>query len=146
MCEYCWGPMKDGGLAWCDACGLVRYCGEVCKGKGWPEHKIECTFIGQEGAGGRVLNDQLRLVARLWIKIRTEGEMITEHQGCLSNSWASLQDKAENLVDRKGDLLLAQYQLLGAVMKKMDMPDMKTFVSIYGKMIINSFALRTDTR
>ena len=41
-----------------------RYCGEVCRMKGWEEHKMECSFIGQEGAGGRVLNDQLRLVAR----------------------------------------------------------------------------------
>ena len=139
MCENCWQPMENGGLAWCDACGLVRYCGEVCKGKGWEEHKIECTFIGQEGAGGRVLNDQLRLVARIWVKIRREGSMIIEEQG-------DLMVHAEELMDKNEELLLAQYCLLRAVMKKEDMPDMKTFVSIYGKMIINSFSLRTDTR
>ena len=138
--------MADGGLAWCDACGLVRYCGEVCKGKGWKEHGIECTFIGQEGAGGRVLNDQLRLVARIWIKIRMEGEKFVERHGWLSNSWPGLLDHAEHLMERKEDLLLAQYRLLGAVMRKKDMPDIKTFVSIYGKMIINSFSLRSDTR
>ena len=146
MCEYCWSPMADGGLAWCDACGLVRYCGEVCKGKGWKEHGIECTFIGQEGAGGRVLNDQLRLVARIWIKIRMEGEKFVEQHGWLSNSWSDLLDHAEDLMERKEDLLLAQYRLLGAVMRKGDMPDMKTFVSIYGKIICNSFSLRSDTR
>ena len=32
--------------------------------------QAECAFIGQEGAGGRVLNDQLRLVARIWLNIK----------------------------------------------------------------------------
>ena len=32
--------------------------------------QVECAFIGQEGAGGRVLNDQLRLVARIWLNIK----------------------------------------------------------------------------
>ena len=58
----------------------MRYCGEVCKAKGWTEHRIECAFIGQDGAGGRVLNDQLRLVARIWMRIRTEEESISEQQ------------------------------------------------------------------
>ena len=28
--------------------------------RGWEEHRRECEVIGQEGAGGRVLNDILR--------------------------------------------------------------------------------------
>ena len=34
-----------------------------------------------DGVGGRVLNDQLRLVARIWMRIRTEEESISEQQG-----------------------------------------------------------------
>ena len=47
-------------MTWCEDCGLVRFCGEVCKMRGWQEHRTECEALGQEGAGGRVLNDTLR--------------------------------------------------------------------------------------
>ena len=60
MCEQCWSGMTGGGLSWCEDCGLVRYCGEVCRMRGWEEHRRECEAVGQEGAGGRVLNDILR--------------------------------------------------------------------------------------
>ena len=138
--------MDDGGMVWCDACGLVRYCGGLCKEMDWEEHEIECTYIGQEGAEGWVLNDQLRLLARIWIKIKMEGVDIAEEQGCLTNSWSDLTDNAEDLMCKKEDFLNAQYRLLGAVMRKGDMPKIKTFVSLYGKMMINSFSLRTDTK
>ena len=136
--------MSEGGLAWCDECGLVRYCGEVCKMKGWEEHKVECTMIGQEGAGGRVLNDKLRLVARIWVKIRTRRAKMTENHDGLTRSWDDLMDHAEHLMSEKEQLLTSQYNLLGAVMKKQEMPGKEMFVSIYGKMLVNSFSLRTD--
>merc|ERR1711970_148312 len=66
--------------------------------------------------------------------------------GDLVKSWDDLKDHADELTLNKQDLLQAQYHLLGAVMKKEDMPDMKTFVSIYGKMMVNSFFLRTHSR
>ena len=135
--------MTGGGLAWCNECGLVRYCGEVCRMRGWEEHKLECTMIGQEGAGGRVLNDQIRLVARIWLKKRA-GTNIAEHQGGITRTWDDLMDHAEEMEKEKEELLNSQYNLLGAVLKKQNMPDMKTFVSIYGKMLVNSFSLRSD--
>ena len=146
ICEYCWSPMPEGGLVWCDACGLVRYCGGLCKERGWEEHEIECTYIGQEGAEGWVLNDPLRLVARIWIKIKLEGSDILEEHLTLESAWSDLTDNAEDLLATREKFLQAQYRLLGSVMRKVDMPDMKTFVSIYGKMFVNAFSLRTDTR
>ena len=138
--------MEEGGLVWCEACGLVRYCGAACKEEGWEEHEIECTYIGQEGAEGWVMNDHLRLVARIWIRIRIEGHLIRETQAGLSKSWADLKDTSDSLLKEKKEMLTAQYRLLGSVMRKVDMPDMDTFVSIYSKMINNAFFLRTDTR
>ena len=135
--------MNGGGLAWCDECGLVRYCGEVCRMKGWEEHKLECTMIGQEGAGGRVLNDHLRLVARIWLKVRSNPK-ITEKDNENIKSWDDLIDHAEEIEKEKEELLDCQYNLLGAVLKKQNMPNKETFVSIYGKMLINSFSLRSD--
>ena len=64
---------------------------------------------------------------------------IVEEQGYLTIRLSDLTDNAEDLMCKKENLLDAQYRLLGAVMRK-------TFVSIYGKMIISSFSLRTDTR
>ena len=138
--------MDGGGVAWCDECGLVRYCGEVCKMKGWENHKVECTMIGQEGAGGRVLNDKLRLVTRIWLKIRSGGSISenTENGEGPGRRWDELMDHAEEILKEKEELLDSQYNLLGAVLKKDIMPDRKTFVSIYGKMLINSFSLRSD--
>ena len=41
-------------------------------------------------------------------------------------------------------LLLARYQQLVAVLRKEDLPSLDTYISIYGKILINSFSLRTD--
>jgi len=145
VCEYCWGSMVGGGLTWCHECGLVRYCGEVCRMKGWDEHKMECSFIGQEGAGGRVLNDELRLVARLWLNIRMLlRDKMKEESGEYSMSWDQLEEHREEILAEKQELIDSQFNLLGAVMKKEDMPDKDTFISIYCKMLINCINLRSD--
>ena len=136
--------MVGGGLTWCHECGLVRYCGEVCRMKGWDEHKAECAFIGQEGAGGRVLNDQLRLVARIWLNLKLGRGEEAEVDGEYSRCWDKMEGHEELVMADKEELINSQYNLLGAVMKKEDMPDKNTFISIYGKMLINSTALRSD--
>mgnify|MGYP007045559050 FL=1 len=59
-------------------------------------------------------------------------------------SWDKMEGHEELVMADKEDLVNSQYNLLGAVMKKEDMPDKKTFISIYGKMLINSTALRSD--
>ena len=91
-----------------------------------------------------MLNDELRLLARIWIKIKMEGVDIVEEQGSLTNSWSDLTDNAEDLMCKKEKFLDAQYCLLGTVVRKVDMP--KMIVSLYGKMMINFFSLRADTR
>ena len=101
-------------------------------------------MIGQEGAGGRVLNDQLRLVARIWVKIRCGQAFMAEQHNDVSRKWEDLMDHSEDLLNEKEELVNSQYTLLGAVMKKQEMPDKETFVSIYGKMLVNCFSLRSD--
>ena len=144
ICEECWQTLERSGQVRCAKCGLVRYCGEVCKMRGWEEHKVECEMIGKEGAGGRVLNDKLRLVARILAKLDNGKSNIIEHHGKNRRSWDDLMDHEEDLLEEKEKLLNCQYNLLGAVLKKQDMPDKKTFVSIYGKILVNYFKLRTD--
>ena len=64
--------------------------------------------------------------------------------GEYSRSWDKMAGHEELVMANKEELINSQYNLLGAVMKKEDMPDKKTFISIYGKMLINSTALRSD--
>ena len=112
--------------------------------KGWEEHRMECCFIGQEGAGGRVLNDQLRLVARIWLNLKIGRGQDGEQCGEYRMTWGQLEDHKEEIMKEKEELITSQYNLLGAVMKKEDMPDKETFISIYGKMLVNSLSLRSD--
>ena len=39
---------------------------------GEEEHRLECNALGAVGTERTELNDQLRLVIRIWLKIRTK--------------------------------------------------------------------------
>ena len=89
-------------------------------------------------------SDKLRLVARIWLKIKKEGVIMVEGSGSITKSWLDLMDHAEEWMKDSEELLLVQYKELEAVMKRENMPTMKTFIDIYGKILTNSFSLRTD--
>ena len=67
-----------------------------------------------------------------------------EEEGALSKCWDNLVDHTKELLEASRDVLIAQYNELGAVLKKADMPSMETFVNIYGKILVNAFSLRSD--
>ena len=96
------------------------------------------------GAGKMMLSDQLRLVTRIWLKVRKNEEDHVEQEGSLRKSWTELMDHKEELLSDSEELLLAQYNALGSVLRKVDMPPMDKFVEIYGKILTNSFSLRSD--
>ena len=144
ICSYCWSRLVPGVGTACEGCGLARYCGEECKVSGEEEHEEECAALGRAGTGRIMLSDQLRLVAKIWLKIRKNEGITVEQAGSISNSWAELMDHREELMNDSEELLLAQYNALGSVMKKADMPPMDKFVEIYGKILTNSFCLRSD--
>ena len=75
----------SGGGAGCDGCGLARYCGEDCKVAGREEHEEECRVMENVGVGRMMLSDQLRLVARIWLKIR-KTDVNIEQEGTISKS------------------------------------------------------------
>ena len=143
VCSYCWSRLLAGGGAGCDGCDMARYCGEDCKLLGREEHEEECVVMENVGAGRMILSDQLRLVARIWFKIR-KTDVHIEQAGTISKSWAELMDHRDELMTDSEELLLAQYNALGSVLKKADMPPMDKFVEIYGKILTNSFSLRSD--
>ena len=50
----------------------------------------------------------------------------------------------EDLVNDSKDLLEAQYKILQTHINKTDLPTMEMFITIYGKILTNSFSLRSD--
>ena len=91
------------------------------------------------------LSDQLRLVLKIWLKIRRKDEeqFLEEGEG-ISKSWSGLIDHYEDLVLDSKELLEAQYSILRAHIKPADLPSMEEFIRIYGKILTNSFSLRSD--
>ena len=144
MCENCWCRPPGGCSVLCTSCCLVSYCGDHCKVLGMEEHRLECNTMSQLGTARLGLNDQLRLLVRIWLKIRREGVEKVEEEGALSKCWDNLVDHTQELLEASRDVLIAQYNELGAVLKKADMPSMDTFVNIYGKILVNAFSLRSD--
>ena len=88
--------------------------------------------------------DQLRLVVRIWFKLRREEVNKVEQDGDMSKCWDDLVDHAKELLAARREGLIAQYNELGAVMKKTDMPSMDTFSNIYGKILVNSRSVKSD--
>ena len=139
VCSWCWSRLASGNGLGCKACGLARYCNNnECEVAARNEHKEECGLLPA------TLSDQLRLVMRIWIKIRKSGTSLVEENGNLRKSWEQLMDHKDELMNDSEELLLAQYNALAAVMKKADMPSREVFVEIYGKILTNSFSLRSD--
>ena len=71
-------------------------------------------------------------------------DKMKEESGEYSMSWDQLEEHREEILAEKQELIDSQFNLLGAVMKKEDMPDKDTFISIYCKMLINCINLRSD--
>ena len=111
---------------------------------GVEEHRLECNTLGQVGTARTELTDQLRLIIRIWVKILTEGVHKVERVGNMSKCWDYLVDHVKELMAVNKEELIAQYNELGAVLKKVNMPSMDIFVNIYGKILVNSFSLRSD--
>ena len=106
---------------------------------GAEEHRMECNTLGQAGTARMGLNDQLRLIIRIWLKIRTEGVHKVERVGNMSKCWDYLVDHVNELMTVHKEELIAQYNELGAVLKKVNMPSMDIFVNIFGPKIVRIF-------
>jgi hypothetical protein len=87
---------------------------------GVEEHRMECRVLGQAGTASIGLNDQLRLIIRIWLRIRTEGVHKVERVGNMSKCWDYLVDHEKELMAANKEELIAQYNELGAVLKKVN--------------------------
>ena len=111
---------------------------------GREEHGEECRVLEKLGSEKMMLSDQLRLVARIWFKIRKADVLHVEQEGTFSKSWEDLMDHREELMNDSEELILDQYKTLGSVLEKDDMPPLDKFVEICGKLLTNAFSLSYD--
>ena len=140
ICCNCWRRLNPRCHVCCSSCGLARYCGDHCKKEGLEEHAEECSLEKNE----RRLSDQLRLIVKIWRKIRREGVEKMEVMGTLFRCWNDLIDHVDEMLLNNKELLAEQYALLKAVLKDSEIPPWKVFLSIYGKVVTNCFSLRSD--
>ena len=142
MCGHCWSCVSPGHGTECRSCSLVIYCSPACREEASQEHRQECTVLGTAGLH---LSDQLRLVMKIWLKVRRREEAdLVERGEKTSKTWAGLISHSDQLLQDSRDLLEAQYGCLQAHIKQADLPSMEEFVTIYGKILTNSFSLRSD--
>ena len=134
--------MVPGSGTSCQSCSLVTYCSPACREEAEEEHRQECTVLGTAGLH---LSDQLRLVMKIWLKVRRreEAELVEEGEKA-SKSWGGLISHHDQLLKDSRDLLEAQYGCLQAHINQADLPSMEQFITIYGKILTNSFSLRSD--
>ena len=92
------------------------------------------------------LTDHLRLIIRIWLKIRSEGVHRVERADNLSKCWDYLVDHSKELQAEgdNRDVLQAEFNELGTILNKADMPSLEIFINIYSKILVNSFSLRSD--
>ena len=92
------------------------------------------------------LSDHLRLILRIWLKIRSEGVHRVERAENLSKCWDYLVDHSVELqaeADNR-EVLQTEFNELGTILSKADMPSLEIFTNIYSKILVNSFSLRSD--
>jgi len=142
ICAFCWSLLTPETRVPCPGCSLVSYCSKECQEIEREEHQQECTVLGGAAAN---ISDQLRLVMKIWLKLRQNPEEdFSEGGKRISKSWSSLIDHYDDLVNDSKDLLDAQYKILETHLNKKDLPSIEKFITIYGKILTNSFSLRSD--
>jgi len=146
VCEQCWGRMTPATHQICKNCNMVCYCSNNCRIAGTAEHRLECLILSRAGTARLALSDHLRLIIRIWLRIRSEGVHRVERAGNLSKCWDYLVDHCKPLETEGSnrEILQNEYNELGNILSKADMPSYEVFLNIYSKILVNSFSLRSD--
>ena len=142
---------------------MVCYCSNNCRVAGTAEHRLECLILTRSGNKRHSLSDHIRLIMRIWLRIRSEGVHRVERADTLSKCWDYLVDHTKALEvstnirkiktthdllsQGEGDnkeILEKEYSEMGNILNKADMPSLQVFINIYSKILVNSFSLRSD--
>ena len=81
----------------CPVCKMVCYCSNNCRVAGTAEHRLECLILTRSGNKRHSLSDHIRLIIRIWLRIRSEGVHRVERADTLSKCWDYLVDHTKAL-------------------------------------------------
>ncbi|XP_023338856.1 histone-lysine N-methyltransferase SMYD3 isoform X2 [Eurytemora carolleeae] len=143
VCEFCWEKIKL-GLVSCPGCQQTKYCSQSCLDAGEKEHQEECQILRSDENQLTELPDQLRLVLRLWVISKNNEKNVAEHGAGISRKWEDLMDHASDLGRDSQEFIQIQFDTFSRCISSTGMPTLEQFRSIYGKILTNSFSLRTD--
>jgi len=144
VCEKCF-IYKDEwkGIQLCPDCAMVGYCGEACRLQDRDRHKIECKIVMKTKT--KTWNHRVWFLARACIRVQTEG---WDEPDRINNAKSrTFRDLLDHYTDITSDPSREHNkwwhsevaELLGDLM-----PPMEEYISIYGRLLVNSFSLRVD--
>ena len=85
------------------------------------------------GSARLKISDHLRLILRIWLRIRSEGVHRVERAENLSKCWDYLVDHSKQLQAEgdNRDVLQSEFNELGTILSKADMPSLEIFINIF---------------
>merc|ERR1719189_1176824 len=144
VCENCLKYTDSwGGIKLCSKCELVGYCSDVCREEDLQRHGLECELV--RAAPRRPLPHRAWFIARACLKVQHEGYEVPDRIN------KKRTRRFKDLVDHYDDVTKDSFkiendfwykdvsELLGLLT-----PPREEFISIYGRLLVNSFALRAD--
>lgn len=144
VCEKClayrdgWGEITP-----CPECDSVGYCSQECREADMARHRVECSLVSLRGR--RTWPHRAWFVARACLKVQAEGyEQRDRINSKRSRAFGDLVDHYSDVTadtgkEEHGWWYKEVQDLLGSLM-----PDKEEYLSIYGRLLVNSFALRVD--
>merc|ERR1712130_778181 len=148
VCDWCF-VYKDEwqGITMCPACNTVGYCGKRCRDAARPRHQVECGLLVLRGR--KTWPHRAWFLARACLRLDAEGwDERDKINNTKSRAFRDLLDHYSDITsddsrtkDINGYWEKEVAELLGDLM-----PPMEEYLSIYGRLLVNSFALRVDNK
>jgi len=144
VCEHCLAYVDSwGGIRLCSRCESVGYCSEECRQQDWGRHQLECELVRQ--CARRQFPHRAWFLARACIKVHQEGYNVQDRinnrrSRCFGDLVDHYDDVTKDNAKIENDFWYKDVsELLGSLM-----PSREEYISIYGRLLVNSFALRAD--
>ncbi|XP_064107516.1 histone-lysine N-methyltransferase SMYD3-like [Macrobrachium nipponense] len=145
-CEYCLGSFrKDRILTRCSDCYRAWYCSRMCRDLAEPLHRKECEIFRRKPEFKP--RDTARFMARLICKLRDGGDEISEKvDDRRSRSFKDLMSHFREIKQDRRQLRYLREMMpdLKVLLGEGNLPDHSSLVTIYGKVMVNSFCLLDD--
>jgi len=146
VCEFCLAYRDGWGeITLCPECESVGYCSQKCREEDLERHRLECSLVRLRNR--KTWPHRAWFVARACLKVQAEGYEVPDkinNKRC--RAFGDLVDHYDDITtdsskDGHGWWYKDVEELLGSLM-----PDKQEYLSIYGRLLVNSFALRVDNK